>query len=249
TVLVVPVETPPLHVHPDMIETRVPAYRHYDNMAIPLNLEEKIFRSPGGILIAGQVDHDDDVVEEKSPEAGEPSTASGLLTPLSSLSDRWLPTLALAADAENHLLQYRIETVPNRHVLRLPMPFEKRTANLNNWRNAVEHWYEQETALVDYRKSASGPVDAVLEIGIRQYYIFEGQTSLQVLLKWIDPITGRVIARTSQQSRSPDASAQYLLSRDGSRFKSLIRENGRRLLVQGFNEIGPRPLSLSQYMP
>lgn len=255
TVLVVPVETPPLQVQPDMIETRVPVYRHYNNMtiynnmAIPLYLEEKIFRSPGGILIAGRVDHDDDIVEEMPSEAADKAITSGLLTPLSSLSDRWLPSLALAEEAEAHLHQNRIETVSNRHVLRLPMPFEKRTANLNHWRNAVERWYKQETASVDYRKTDIGPVDAVLEIGIRQYNIFGGQTSLQVLLKLVDPVTGRVIARTSQKNRSLDASAQYLLSQDGGRFKSLIRENGKQLLAQGFSEIGLRPLHLSQYMP
>ena len=38
--------------------------------------------------------------------------------------------------------------------------------------------------------------DAVLEVGIANYRIFEGQTSLQVLLKLIDPVSRQVIART-----------------------------------------------------
>jgi len=43
TILVVPVESPPLEVIPDLIETRFPVYRQYQYQAMPYNLflEEK----------------------------------------------------------------------------------------------------------------------------------------------------------------------------------------------------------------
>ena len=73
TILVVPVESPPLEVIPDLIETRFPVYNQYQYQSMPyyVFLEKKIYKNPGGILIAGLVSEDDSVpVADTSPDIG-----------------------------------------------------------------------------------------------------------------------------------------------------------------------------------
>jgi len=237
TVLVVPVESPPLEVIPDLLETRMPVYGHFKNMTLPLFLEENIYRNPGGILIAGLMGGDDvvpAVTFEQEQGAG--------LKPISDAAENWAPTLVLAREAALQLNAARIKATPSNQYYRLRM--EDRDAYLGHWHAAVEQWYGQDSSPVDYR--AMGPVDAVLELGIGTYKIFAQQTALQVLIKLIDPNTGRVIARTSRQTFSAEDSAQALLSREGEAFKELIAETGARLLDQGFGDIGLTPKKLAQ---
>lgn len=237
TVLVVPVESPPLEVIPDLLETRMPVYGHFKNMALPLFLEESIYRNPGGILIAGLMGGDD-VVPAVTFEQGQ---GTGL-KPIPGASENWTPTFVLAQEAASQLNAARIKAIPSDKYYRLRM--EERDAYLGHWHAAVEQWYEQDSSPVDYR--AMGPVDAVLELGIGTYKIFADQTALQVLVKLIDPDTGRVIARTSRQALSAEDSAQTLLSREGEAFKELIAETGARLLDQGLGDIGLAQKTLAQ---
>ena len=79
-ILVASVESPPLEVIPDLIESRFPVYSQYQYQAMPsyLFLEEKIYQSPGGILIAGLVSKDDVV-----PVAGMHLTSAPMGIPRS----------------------------------------------------------------------------------------------------------------------------------------------------------------------
>lgn len=228
-VLVVPVESPPLEAIPDPLEARMPVYGHFKNMALPLFLEENIYRNPGGILIAGLMG-DDDVVPAVTFERG---LGAGL-KPIPGASENWTPTFVLAREAASQLNAARIKAIPSDRYYRLRM--EDRDAYLDHWHTAVEQWYEQDSSTVDYQ--AMGPADAVLELGIGTYKIFANQAALQVLIKLIDPSTGRVIARTSRQAFSAEDSAQTLLSREGEAFKELIAETGARLLGQAFGDMG-----------
>jgi hypothetical protein len=57
TVLVLPVEAPPLEVTPDLLLTQQPSLAMLSE-TIPLDsvLDRKVYRGPGGVLIAGWVD-------------------------------------------------------------------------------------------------------------------------------------------------------------------------------------------------
>jgi hypothetical protein len=229
TVLVVPVESPPLEVIPDLLETRMPVYGHFKNMTLPLFLEEKIYRNPGGVLISGLLGDDDIVPEVTFAQGREPG-----LKEVAALSENWTPTFPLAQEAASQLNAHGIKAVPSKQYYRLPI--QDRTAYIGHWRAAVEQWFGQAISPVDYR--AIEPVDAVLELGIGTYKIFAGQTSIQVLIKLIDPQSGRVIARTEKRAFSAEDSAQALLSREAETFKALVAETGARLLDQAFSEIG-----------
>ncbi|MGR9044495.1 MAG: hypothetical protein ACU83N_04305 [Gammaproteobacteria bacterium] len=238
TIHVVAVEPPPLEVMPDLLESRMPVYRHYDNMVLPFFPDIAVYRNPGGILIAGRVGQGDSVETVRFSEASNAVESVERLQTMASPSSNWLPTVELTKVAVSHLRMNRIDAIEGRQWLRLPMTVDERSAGLAGWRNAVEQWYDRGTSTVDYRKLAGKPVDAVLEIGIGYYKIVAGQLTLQVLIKLIDPGTGRVIARHSESNRSFEASAESVLAYEGLRFKELIRKLGGRSMRQAFQEIG-----------
>lgn len=60
SLLLVPLESPPLEVIPDPLTQRMPAYGHYDNMAMPVALTSKRYRNAGGVIIAGLLSADDE---------------------------------------------------------------------------------------------------------------------------------------------------------------------------------------------
>lgn len=235
SVLVVPVEAPPLEVIPDLIETRMPVFGQYQYETVPslLLMTEKIYRHPGGILIAGLVGSEDTV-----REAQQRASAGEVLESSSVLKESWVSTLVLAEQAASVLNACQVRAVMSGHFRRLPIAGEDRTANLGNWRRAVRDWYAQDPSSIAYRRPGVGPVDAVLEIGVGSYRIFEGQTSVQVLLKLIDAGTGRVIGRTHAEDLSVDGEALALLGHEGEKFKSVVTHMGTRLLTDGLNALG-----------
>ncbi len=247
TILVAPVESPPLEVIPDLIETRFPVYRQYHYQAMPyyVFLEKKIYKNPGGILIAGLVSKDDSVpVAELHPTSASMGKSAGL-EPAASLSDNWTPTFILAQEAVSQLNGDSVKAVLSKYYYRLPIAKGKRNANLGNWHDAIRQWYNQSMSSVDYRQPGLEHVDAVLEVGIGTYRIFDAQTSLQVLIKLIDPNTGQVIGRNSAKTFSVEDSPQTLLSQESERFKRLMTEISAQLIAHGFCGLG-LPLKLSE---
>lgn len=234
TVLVVPVESPPLEVVPDLIETRFPVYsqHHYQTMPFYLYLAEKIYKNPGGVLIAGLVSKDDIV-----PVADMQRTST-YFEPAAPLPENWTPTLILAQEAVAQLNGKRTKAMLSRHYYHLPIASEDRNANLGNWRDAIEQWYNQNMSSIDYRQPGLEQVDAVLEVGIGTYRIFEAQTSLQVLIKLIDPNTRQVIGRISAKDFSAEDSPQSLLNDEAKQFKQLVADMGTQLITDGLSGLG-----------
>ena len=88
------------------------------------------------------------------------------------------------------------------------------------------------------RNARQEHVDAVLEVGIDNYRMFDVQTSLQVLIKLIDPNTRQVIGRNSAKTFSVEDSPQTLLSQEAKRFKQLMTEMGAQMVASGFSGLG-----------
>jgi hypothetical protein len=235
-ILVVSVESPPLEVIPDLIESRFPVYSQYQYQAMPSYLftEEKIYQSPGGILIAGLVSKDDVVPVADMHLTSVPMKKSAILEP----ADNWTPTLILAQEAVEQLNGERVKAKLSKQHYRLPIANGDRNANLGNWHDAIEQWYNQDMSSVDYRQSDLEQVDAILEVGIGTYRIFEAQTSLQVLLKLIDPMTGQVIGRISAKTYSFEDSPQTLLNHEAEKFKQLVSQLGAQLLTRALGDLG-----------
>lgn len=235
-ILVTSMESPPLEVIPDLIETRFPVYNQFQYQAMPshLFLEEKIYQSPGGILIAGLVSKDETVPAADIQTISTSMEKSAVHEP----AENWTPTPVLAQQAVAQLNGERVKARLSKQHSRLPMASEDRNANLGNWHDAIEQWYGQNMSSVDYRPSDLEQVDALLEVGIGTYRIFNAQTSLQVLVKLIDPKTRQVIGRTRARTFSAEDSPQTLLSQDAEKFKALVTLMGTQLLTRAFGDLG-----------
>ncbi|WP_404356624.1 hypothetical protein [Methylotuvimicrobium sp. KM1] len=235
-ILVVPIETPPLEIVPDPIDDRLPVQRHFRNMEIPTPLTKKIYLNPGKLLVSGLISNEDVVSEfafDNEQDAHRPSLS--LID-----QDYWLPSLALAENLVTQLTLNNIESQLSHHYYRLPKSSSTRfSSDPADWRKSVAQWYERPQSSIDYRsmKDSAG-FDAVLEIGIGHYRIFEGQTALQILMRLVDPIDGTVYARTSAETYTISGSSQALLNNEGQRFKQLISEMGMRLVDRGLVNIG-----------
>ncbi|MGR8998564.1 MAG: hypothetical protein ACU88J_05905 [Gammaproteobacteria bacterium] len=240
TVLVVPVESPPLEVIPDLIESRFPVYRQYHYQAMPYTvfLDEKIYRNPGGVLIAGLVSDDDSVPVADFHQSSVPKEKSANLEPAVLLPENWMPTFILAQEAVSQLNEAGVKAVLSKHYYRLPIASGDRNANPVNWNNAIGQWYNQDSSAVDYRQPGMEQADAIVEVGIDNYRIFDAQTSLQVLIKLIDPNTRQVIGRISEKTFSVEDSPQTLLSHEAEKFKQLVAGMGEQLITRGFSGLG-----------
>lgn len=244
TVLVVPVEPPPLEVIPDPIETRLPIYRQSET-APPYEqvLDKKIYRSAGGLLIAGLVAPEDIVPEAVPARTASPAENIASLEPTASLGADWTPTIVLARTAASQLTSGGLNALQSTQFYRLPIPARNRSANLVHWGKAIRHWYSQDTSPVDYRSQGTKQVDAVLEVGIGNYQIFDVQAPLQVLIKLIDPVTRQVIGRTEAEAFPVGDSAEILLDHEAEKFKHLVTETGARLMNRALSDLGLSPPS------
>jgi len=228
--LIVPVQAPPLEVIPDLIERRDPAYRHFENMALGFALPTELYQIPGGIQIAGMVSDthtaDVDSMTKAAPTAAGGSASADLL---------WTPAKAAAQKLRGLLSAENRKGELSREYYPLPTVGD---ASLQHWHQAIQAWYGQNTTPVDY--VAMGRYDAVIEVGIGLYRIFEGQTSLQLMIKLIDPVSRNVIARTLSESFKVDEQALASLDNDGAAFKQLIGDMAVPLLRQSLGDIGLR---------
>ncbi|MCK9606039.1 MAG: hypothetical protein M0R33_06255 [Methylomonas sp.] len=232
TILVVPVESPPLEITPDPIEDRIPAYGHYRNMAIDFPVEQKLYKTSGDVVVAGLVIRSDDADQVSiQDKLVRPSLASG-----SGSEQTWTPTLVLARQALTKLTEHNIKASLSGDYSYLPMDDADRDAQLSHWHDATLAWYGQNTATVDDQAYAG--IDAVLELGLGSYRIFAGQMSVQVLMKLVDPHTGQVLARTRVKAFTTENVGETSLNRDSEAFKQRLAQISSQLLKQGFHEFG-----------
>lgn len=242
SLLVVPVEAPPLEITPDPVESRNPVYGQFAYRTMPVStlLENAVYRNPGGVLIAGLISKEDTMPLVDFHPTPDPAR----LEPIASLQDNWSPTLVLAQEAVSQLKTHQVDAVISGRYRPLPIAKEDRNANPGNWNDAIGQWYSQDLSFVDYRQPGLEHVDAVLEVAIGNYRIFNVQTSLQVLVKLIDPNTRQVIGRISEKTYSVEDSPQTLLNHQAEKLKRLVALMGAQLITQDLAGLG-LPLKVS----
>lgn len=225
TVLVLPVEAPPLEVTPDLLLTQQPNLAMLSE-TLPLDwvLHRKVYRGPGGVLIAGWVNE---------------TPVANLTTGFNDGKALWMPTMVLAQRIASQLSSDgAIKAMVSERYYKLPLAEEARTAHLENWRSPIRRWYNQATASIDYSRFGAEPVDAVFEVGVGGYSIWEEQVQLQVLMKLVDPHTKQVFGRTRSAAYPAIGDAQVLLSGDGENFKHSVTQTGNQLIADGLRYFG-----------
>lgn len=240
SIIVIPVEPPPLEVTPDLALQQQPGVAMLSE-TVPLSsiLDRRIYRGPGGVLIFGFVTENDFDTEMKAQPAMSLADEAASFDDVKTLAATWMPTLVLAQQTVSQLSSGRaVKAILSDRYYKLPIAHQKRTAHLESWGHAIRGWYNQETSVIDYRQLAIGPVDAVLEVGLGGYSIWAEQTELQVLMKLIDPKTKQVLGRTRNQVYPTLGSPQELLDHDAGRFKQLVTQIGAQLINDNLRYFG-----------
>lgn len=80
--------------------------------------------------------------------------------------------------------------------------------------------------------------DAVLEIAIRDYALWEDQVEVAVLTRLIDPVSGAVWGHALRQTMYAWGPAAVLLAQDATPFKQLVTEMGSRLVDANLRDLG-----------
>ncbi len=231
SLLIVPVESPPLSITPDPIETRQPAYRHFVNMVLTQPpLQDSIYRNDANVVMVSQTNPDD-----AYPTVNRQDTCKGEgLSPLTATKNNWMPSLTLAKQAVAKLKsrKTKVSLSETFYCLAIDQPTDTKA-----WYDAIVGWYALNQSAAAYRQSNEKPADAVVEVGIGNYRILDSQVSLQVFVKLIDPKTGTVIGRSRAQKFVTGNEAYALLNNDSAPFKRLIEAVGNELLLDDLRKV------------
>ncbi len=158
-------------------------------------------------------------------------------------ADAWKPTVVLAEEAAARIAAAgRHEVLTVRTLTKYPgIANRGRTVFLENWMAPMRDWYNRDISPVDYRAYKGQGVDAILEVGLLNYSLYGDHLILQVMLRLVDPGTGKVLGRARQTDLVRIERPDSLFDEDGKPFKELFAELGGKLVASGLITIGLQP--------
>jgi hypothetical protein len=237
-IVVVPVEAPPLLVHPGSDADRTAIKAAYITVPeggggafVPLMLMPNPLAAVGGTAFLASL------AVSSFPREGE----SLVLT--SAKPSPWMPTAMLAGTAAQ-LLQ--ASGAHSASVIQgyAQLPITDRSVNvmMENWYAPIRRWYNSGVSMADYGQLPAG-TDAVVEIGIINYEYFSNRLLLQVMVKVVDPKTQRIVAR-SREGKAPKGSAlAAMLANQGQPMRDLINSTANAMLSKCLEDVGLVPRS------
>lgn len=112
----------------------------------------------------------------------------------------WIPTVVLAQKVTARIASGgKHEVFMERALRKYPgIATRERAVFLENWMAPMRDWYNQDFSPFDYRAYRDQDVDTVLEVGLLNYSLYRDHMILQVMLRLVDPGTGRVLGRARQ---------------------------------------------------
>lgn len=233
---VVAVEAPPLGMPPWMVH-RLPLHP----AAIPYVIPDPQTGSPqplgfvaAGIFMLGTLAIADAEMRKMSVP----------LDDVLARDDAWIPTVVLAREAAGQLASgggLQVTRVPG--FRKIPgVTFPGRTVFMENWMAPIRAWYNGDTSPFDYGDLGKERVDGVLEVGISNYEIATGDLFVvQVMLKLVDPRTGRVLGRAREAAYPTVDSPEKIFAGDAQRFKELFAQTTAPLVASSLKDIGLVP--------
>jgi hypothetical protein len=234
TIVVVPVEAPPLLLHPKTDADRAaiaaaglaspgpgtgidPGYL----VLLPL------FGVAGTALIYG--------ASSSTPRAGEVIT-------IVSESPPWMPTTGLARIAASALQKEgaRKAFVVDGYA---QLPVADRSVNvfLENWMAAERRWYNADVSMLDYTQLGVSRPDAIVEVGVVNYEYYADRLVLSVNVKLIDPTTKQVWGRARNFDWPKGEPLPAMLQDHGQPLRRLIETTGEVLLIKCLKDLGLIP--------
>lgn len=176
---------------------------------------------------------------EESRRGGEVSQS---LTAAMNSRDAWIPTVFLAKEVRAQLEAIGIAGTVDPEINVLPNVQDRSyTVFMENWLAPIRAWYGDPGLVSDYSRVPFEQKTTVIEVGILNYEITSERLLLQVLIKMIDPYSGRVIGRVRADNSfsQPDlAPLEDVFANDADRFKKTFSTTGRELVKKCLVELG-----------
>lgn len=163
--------------------------------------------------------------------------------PQIALTMTWVPTVVLANEARTLLAVRGLEPRIAPDVKEYPGVKDRQNPfwSYAEWGPPVQAWYNDDGPVAGYRDRASDKSSVVLEIGA-SHAISSGGLLIEVLVKVIEPSTGRVIGRSRAvkagwtKPKVPPLDEAF--ANDALLFKGVYSTAGRELLQECFDSLG-----------
>lgn len=154
-------------------------------------------------------------------------------------NDAWSPTMRLAGAAAVMLRSgYGFEASTRPGVEEIPgIDDRASTLLMENWLAPIRAWYNADPSPRRDPGSPGAAPDAILEVGVLNYEIHQGNFMLSICLKLVEPETGAVIGRARRFAMVPVGNAADLFSDGASRFQETFSASGDALLKDSLDAI------------
>lgn len=257
TISVVPVESPPLVLHPNTEKDRTAIIAMMKSatgpvaaiapgasgpgtslaqLAAPLGLAPPVgLRKGANIVVAvGGI-----VMLLEAASSGKEVPGEVGAVVIDHPSETWVPSVEYAKMAVLALQQRgSLEVRIIDGYARLPNADRSVTWHLENWLAPIRRWYNSDISTVNYASLGSAKADTVLEVGVSNYEYASERLLLQVWVKLIDPRTKQVLGRARSYEMSTAQPLAPLLQNDAEGMKRLVLEMGNRLLANCLADVG-----------
>src|SRR6185369_4980219 len=235
TIKVVAMEAPPLEVPPSPSGATL-----FGASASMVLIPEQSLQNGGriGVMVAGILMLAD-LPEAMRKAAKTAVTIDSLLVN----GDAWLPTVVLVQEAARQIAAAGRPDVAVRAGLQsLPgIQNRERTFFGENWQEPLRNWYDEDSSRSDYRPLRQQGIDAVVEVGLLNYALYQDTLIVQVCLKLVDPATGRVLGRGRATDYLKTMELATIFADNGRQFKEMFSTLGNRLLTKNLRDIGLLP--------
>jgi hypothetical protein len=234
TIVVVAIEAPPILAYPETAAdrqallaagTNAPA-----NGSKPWTLRLNALLPGVGLVVGGAID--------LAANESASTRWQGKVLVLTSESAPWMPTTTLAA----HAARLIGERSPRHAIViegyaKVPVGDTSAGGSAQYW-PAGRLWYNAEVSMLDRDAELRALGDAILEVGLLNYEYYEHRLVLQVTVKLVDSVTGRVVARAAELSSSKAQSLAVMIQNQGAPLRDLANSTGQALLVKCLQDIG-----------
>jgi hypothetical protein len=117
----------------------------------------------------------------------------------------------------------------------------ERTFFMENWMEPIRAWYNQDISSFDYKSYRERKVDAVLEVGLSNHMLSRSILLVSVMLKLIDPSTGKVLGRARNAEIVEIKKMDKLFIDSGLPFKELFAATGKKPVIENLKYLGLLP--------
>ncbi len=256
TIAVVPMEAPPLDFYPEgtsdvslIQRLMLDFYPKGASNASPLQslAPERKIRIGGGrgaVMISG-IFMMMDLMELKDAFVAlqeAPAIAEALEIKLGE-EEAWLPTIVLSQEAVGQItLEGKSAVILERKIHDIPgITNRERTIFMENWMAPIRAWYNQDISSFDYKSYRERNVDAVLEVGLSNHMLSRTLLLVSVMLKLIDPATGKVLGRARNAEIVKIKKMDKLFIDNGLPFKELFAATGKKPVIENLKYLGLLP--------